>query len=286
MFDILLDYSFLTVAIGTSLLAVSSSMIGTISVLTKQSLIGDMLGHASYPGVVFAFILFQTREPVILMLGAMFSGYVSYGLVYWVARHYRQSLVNALALVSAAFLGLGMVLKQLVQDSSHFANSSQAGLQTYLFGQAAFIKQDDVLLISFVSILCLVLFFLFYARFKVYLFDEVFARVIGVPNQLLRYLIRLMMISLIAVGLKVVGAVLMSAFLIAPATFGLLWGKGYGQVLTLASGLGLVSALLGTYISSVVSGLSTGPAIILCMSSVAFISYIYLTYIKKEVPDV
>ena len=64
MFSLLTEYSFWTVALGTCLLAFASSMVGTISVLTKQSMIGDSLGHAAYPGVVFSFILFQSRIPL------------------------------------------------------------------------------------------------------------------------------------------------------------------------------------------------------------------------------
>ncbi|MDQ0223457.1 manganese/zinc/iron transport system permease protein [Streptococcus moroccensis] len=269
MLAVLTDYAFLTVAVGTLILALASSMVGTITVLTKQSLIGDMLGHAAYPGVVFAFMVFQSRQPLLLMLGAMLSGYVSYRLVYWIANHRRQSLINALALVSAAFFGLGMVLKQFVQGNPTFANSSQAGLQTYLFGQAAFIKKADVILIIGVSVVCLALYGIYYQRYRLMLFDPVHAQLSGVSVKTLDFLTRLMMIALISVGLKVVGAILMSAFLIAPASLGLLWGKTYGQSLRLAAALASVSALTGSYISSLVSGMSTGPSIIVTMSAIA-----------------
>ncbi|WP_269082028.1 metal ABC transporter permease [Streptococcus sp. X13SY08] len=98
VFELLQDYSFWTVALGTCFLALSASMIGTISVLTKQSLIGDSLGHAAYPGVIFSFIVFQSRNPFLLMLGAVVSGYLSYGLVQLVKRHSQHSLINILAL--------------------------------------------------------------------------------------------------------------------------------------------------------------------------------------------
>ena len=152
MFDVLKDYSFWTVALGTICLALATSQIGTISVLTRQSLIGDSLGHASYPGVILSFMVFQSRNPFLLMLGAVVSGYFSYGLVLWITRHGKQSLVNALSLVSASFFGLGMVLKQYLQGNDAYKGAAQAGLQTYLFGQAAFIQLDDVFLIAVVSI--------------------------------------------------------------------------------------------------------------------------------------
>lgn len=273
MFELLRDYSFLTVAFGSLTLAVASSLVGTLTVLTKQSLIGDMLGHAAYPGIVFAFMIFQTKAPMLLMVGAMVSGYLSYYLVYWLAKHRRQSLTNSLALVSSSFFGLGMVLKQFVQGNAYFANSAQAGLQTYLFGQAAFIKRADVYLILGVSLVCLLVYGLYYQRFCLYLFDPVFAQLSGISSKCLEHLTRLMMIALIAVGLKVVGAVLMSAFLIAPASIGLLWGRTYPKALGISALLAGVSALMGSIVSSLIPGLSTGPSIIVIMALLALLKW-------------
>lgn len=282
MFDVLGDYSFWTVALGTMCLALAASAVGTVTVLTKQSLIGDSIGHASYPGVILSFMLFESRHPLLLMLGAVVSGYLSYGLVYWLCLVGRQSLVNALSLVSASFFGLGMVLKNYIQGHEAFAGSAQAGLQTYLFGQAAFIQLDDVVLIGVVSLLGLLLFMWYYQSFKLYLFDQTFARLVGVKVAWLRQVLLFLMICLIAVGLKVVGAVLMSSFLIAPAVFGLLWGKSYHQTLRWSALVASVSAFIGTWVSSLVSGLSTGPAIIVCLSGFTLVSFAYITYIRKE----
>lgn len=273
--DVLVDYSFVTVAIGTMLLAGVSSIVGSVSVLTKQSLIGDTMGHASYPGVIFAFMMFQTRNPVVLMIGAMASGYLSYFVVRFMTTHSRHSLVNALAIVSSSFFGLGMVLKNFVQGHENYSNAAQAGLQRYLFGQAAFVQIEDIYLIACVSCVCLVLFIVLYPAYKLYLFDTSFAQVSGLSIQWLERLTMFMMMSLIAVGLKVVGAVLMSSFLIAPAVVGILLGKHYHQALILSAITGVSTAFVGTYASSVVSGLSTGPAIIVCMSLVVFASFLY-----------
>ncbi|MCP1639531.1 manganese/zinc/iron transport system permease protein [Streptococcus gallinaceus] len=282
MFSLLTEYSFWTVALGTCLLAFASSMVGTISVLTKQSMIGDSLGHAAYPGVVFSFILFQSRNPLLLMLGSVLSGYLSYALVQWVNKNSRHSLINILALVSASFFGLGMVLKNYIQGNAHYSRASQAGLATYLFGQAAFIQKDDILLICVVAVICLGLFFVCYQGFKLYLFDARFAELVGVRVTFLKRLTMFLMICLISVGLKVVGAVLMSSFLIAPAVFGLLLGRNYRRVLLLSSVSAVISAFLGTWVSSAVSGLSTGPSIIVCMTFVTLLAFFYVTYVRKE----
>lgn len=276
--NILLDYSFLTVAIGTTILAIASSMIGTISVLTKQSLIGDTIAHASYPGVIFAYIIFQNRDTLILTIGAICSGYLSYYTVEWITKRTKHTKINVLALVSASYFGLGIILKNLIQGLS--SKSAQSGLQRYLFGQAAFIQLDDVFLISCVSILCIVLFLIHFNTFKLYIFDTIFARSAGVPINYLTHILNFMLISLTAIGLKVVGAILMSSFLIAPAITGLLWSKKYHHTIMIAMITSVLSSLIGTYYSSIISGLSTGPTIIILMSSLAIISFIIVEYIK------
>ncbi|WP_105159516.1 metal ABC transporter permease [Streptococcus suis] len=282
MLELLRDYSFWTVALGTLVLALAASQIGTISVLTRQSLIGDSLGHAAYPGIILSYMVFQSRQPLLLLLGAVGSGYLSYGLVGWLCRRGRTSRINALALVSAAFFGLGLVLKQYVQGNAAFQGAAQAGLENYVFGQAAFMQLDDVLLICLVALLGLFLFGWHYQSLKLYLFDRQFAKLVGIPVEKIDRLTLFLLLSLIAVGLKVVGAILMSSFLIAPAVFGLLLGKSYAQTLALAAVIASFSALVGTYLSSVVTGLSTGPTIILCLSVSSLVAFAYVTYIRKE----
>ncbi|WP_105114125.1 metal ABC transporter permease [Streptococcus suis] len=282
MLELLLDYSFWTVALGTLVLALAASQIGTISVLTRQSLIGDSLGHAAYPGIILSYMVFQSRQPLLLLLGAVGSGYLSYGLVGWLCRRGRTSRINALALVSAAFFGLGLVLKQYVQGNAAFQGTAQAGLENYVFGQAAFMQLDDVLLIYLVALLGLLLFGWHYQSLKLYLFDRQFAKLVGIPVERIDRLTLFLLLSLIAVGLKVVGAILMSSFLIAPAVFGLLLGKSYAQTLALAAVIASFSALVGTYLSSVVTGLSTGPTIIVCLSVSSLVAFAYVTYIRKE----
>ena len=63
---VLFSYDFWVVASGAALLAAIAAVIGCFSVYRGQSLIGDALGHASYPGVVLFFMLFRTRNPLIL----------------------------------------------------------------------------------------------------------------------------------------------------------------------------------------------------------------------------
>ncbi|WP_039856476.1 metal ABC transporter permease [Peptoniphilus sp. oral taxon 386] len=272
--EILSSYSFIIVSIGTFLLAMASGAIGCITVLKGQSLIGDAIGHSSFPGIILAFMLFMQRDPVILLVGAIFSGAVAFVLIQVIHSNSKLDLDAILAVILSSFFGLGMVFKSYIQGNPKFAGASQSGLQNYIFGQAAYIMKDDIRLILFVAITALLLLIIFYKEIKIFVFDEIYSKTIGLNTTLLYGIILFMTMSLIATGLKLVGAILISSLLIVPAITALQWSNRFNVVLVIASFVGGVSALIGTYISTAYNGMSTGPTIILIMSTFAFISLI------------
>lgn len=270
--DVIFRYSFIVVAIGTVLLAISTGIVGTVSLLKGQSLIGDAVGHASLPGIILAFMISGRKNSLILMLGAIAAGITAFLIIQLISDISKIEADTAMAIVLSAMFGLGMVFKSYIQGNPRYQNASQSGLASYIFGQAAYILKEDVYIILFVSLISLFLFFILYKEIKVYVFDSVYAFTIGVNKNLISFLIMLMTMLLIAAGLKAVGAILISSMLIAPAITGLQWSNRYGVVLTIAALTGGLSAFLGTLISTVYKGFSTGPSIILIMSFIALVS--------------
>ena len=272
--DILTSYTFIIVGSGTFLLAAIAGAVGCITVLKGQSLIGDAIGHAAFPGIVLSFMLFMQREPVLLTLGAVVSGTTAFILIQVIKENSKLKLDAILAVVLSSFFGVGMVLKSHIQGNSTYKDAVQSGLSSYIFGQAAYIMKDDVKLIVYVGIPMLVLLILFYKEIKVFLFDEIYASTIGIKTVLLYGIILVMTMGIIATGLKLVGAILISSLLIIPAITALQWSDKFGWVLIIAGVVGGVSALIGTYISTAYEGMSTGATIILIMGSLAIISLV------------
>ena len=272
--DILTSYSFIIVGSGTFLLAAIAGAVGCITVLKGQSLIGDAIGHAAFPGIVLSFMLFMQREPVLLTLGAVVSGTTAFMLIQVIKENSKLKLDAILAVVLSSFFGVGMVLKSHIQGNSTYKDAAQSGLSSYIFGQAAYIMKDDVKLIVYVGIPMLVLLILFYKEIKVFLFDEIYASTIGIKTALLYGIILVMTMGIIATGLKLVGAILISSLLIIPAITALQWSDKFSRVLIIAGVVGGVSALVGTYISTAYDGMSTGATIILIMGSLAIISLV------------
>lgn len=270
---VLTSYTFLVVAFGTVILSIASAIIGSVSVIKGQSLIGDAIGHATFPGVVLAFMLFNIMETYVLVVGAMLMGILAFLLIQKVTDSSKVTLDSALALVLSGFFGLGMALKSYVQGNSSF--SSTQGIDNFIFGQAAYMLKSDVYLIITASVISLVIFFAFYEQLKIFVFDSIYARTIGINIKSMNMLVLIMTIGLISVGLKAVGAVLIVNILIAPAVVGQLWSNRFGAVLAIAAVVGGISAFIGTYISTAFTGIATGPAIILSLSFFVVISILF-----------
>ena len=274
-FDILGSYSFQLIAIATFLLASAAGVVGTVNVLKGQALIGDAIGHATYPGIILAFIVFMSREPLLLLLGAAFVGVLAFLCIQVIDHHSTLPLDAALAITLSSFFGLGMVLKTFIQGHDKFVKASQAGLKTYIFGQASYIMEDDLKIILGVALAVLMLFALFYKEIKVFVFDDTYAKTLGYRTSFLQAVIMLMSMGIITIGLKLVGTILIASLLIAPPLTALQWSHRFAHVLAISALVGGCSAIIGTYFSTAYNGVSTGPAIIIVMSLAAFASMLF-----------
>lgn len=283
MFDVLTSYTFIISAVSSAFLGFSAGMIGTVSVLKGQSLIGDAIGHSTFPGIVIAFMIFQTKMPIILMLGALFTGIVAFIIIHTIDMNSKIKLDTALAIVLSSMFGLGMVLKSYIQGNKSFSGSSQAGLENYIFGQAAFITELDMYVIIVVSIISVLILLIFYKEIKLSIFDIGYAEIIRFRPKIISYVSLIITIMIITVGLKTVGAVLVSSMIIIPAVTALQWSNKFERVLFIAGFIGMITSIIGTYFGSIKNGYPNGPAIIVVMAIVAIISILFGKYgiIKK-----
>lgn len=272
--EILTSYSFRIIAMGTVLLAIVSAVVGSINVYKGQSLIGDAMGHSTFAGIVLAYMIFQTRNPIVLLIGAMLSAALAYLLIEYSNRNSKIGLDANLAIYLSGFFGLGMVLKSYIQGNPNFENASQSGLQNYIFGQAAYLLELDVKLIAIATVICLSIVLLLFREFKIYLFDREFAQIAQLPIKLMDYLVLFMTILVIGVGIKAVGAILISSFLIVPCISANQWTNKFSMVMILGAIFSSISVLIGAYISMLYTGLSTGPSIIIVSGIICGLSFL------------
>lgn len=266
------DYTLRTITLGTAVLGGVTGMLGSFAVLRKQSLLGDAISHAALPGIALAFLITGSKDTNVLLIGALISGLIGTFWIRGITTKTHLKSDTALGLILSVFFGFGMLLLTFIQKQP---NANQAGLDKYLFGQAATLVESDVWLMSVVTAICLGVLLLFWKEFKILLFDKDYATTLGFNTKLIDVLITSFIVLAIVLGLQTVGVVLMSAMLLAPAAAARQWTNSLSVMVFLAAILGAAAGVFGTAISSTQNNLSTGPVIVLVASVFVLFSFIF-----------
>ena len=267
--NLFFDYTLRTVAMGAATLGIVSGALGTYAVLRRQSLLGDAISHAALPGIALAFLLTGSKAPLVLILGAAVAGWVGTLFVMAIVNTTRLKGDSALGLVLSVFFGFGLVLLTFIQKTP---NANQAGLDTFLFGQAAALLERDVVTMAALGGIALFVMMLFWKEFKLLSFDPDFGASLGFPMRALDLLLTTLIVIAIVLGLQTVGVVLMSAMVVAPAAAARQWTDRMGVMVLLSMLFGAVAGVSGALISSSIARLPTGPTIVLCVSAIVVIS--------------
>lgn len=270
--QIFTDYTLRSVSIGSALLGVIGGALGAFALLRRQGMLGDVLAHAALPGLVIAFILAGMKVPLTLLIGGGITGWLAAMLVMAVIRNTRLPEDSALGVMLGSFFGLGVVLLTFVQQRGY---PDQAGLDKYIFGQAASIITADLVnfvLLGGIAVICVGL---FYKEFKLISFDPAYAASLGLPVRELSILLTSLTVLAVMVGLQTVGVVLMAAMLIAPAAAARQWTDRLDRMILLSGLFGAVAGVSGAVISATREHLPTGPLIILSISVILLVSLMF-----------
>lgn len=267
--DLFSDYTLRTVALGAAALGATSGSLGSFAVLRKQSLLGDAISHAALPGIALAFLLTGSKASLVLVLGAALAGWVGTLAVMRITGTTRVKEDSALGIVLSVFFGFGLVLLTYIQKRP---DASQAGLDRFLFGQAATLLQRDVVMISALGALAVGVALLFWKEFKLLAFDPEYGASLGFPMRAVDVLLTSVLVLSIVIGLQTVGVVLMSAMVVAPAAAARQWTDRMGPMVALAGGFGALAGVAGSVVSASAEQIPTGPTIVLCLSALVALS--------------
>jgi len=266
---LLQDYTIQNVAIGAALLGIISGVLGSFAVLRQQSLLGDTLSHAALPGVCLGFIVAGSRQLGSILVGALVTAALAALVMLVLTRNSRLKTDAGLGIALSVFFAVGIVLLTYIQGSG---NASQGGLESFLFGQAAAILRSDLWVMGAITAAALALVATLWKEFKLVSFDPAFAASIGLPVVALEVILTAMIALAVVVGLQMVGVVLMSAMIIAPAVAARQWSRRLDGMVLLAAAIGVVSGVFGAVLSATSRGLATGPLIVLCVSAIVVFS--------------
>lgn len=272
IWKMLADPNMQWIFLGCTLLGLSSGVIGCFSYLRKQSLMGDTLAHAALPGICIAFMLTGIKSIGLFLIGAGAAGLIATFGIGYITRNSKLKQDAAMGIVLSGFFGLGIVLLTLIQHGSY---GNQAGLDKFLFGQAASMIASDVITMTAVCLLLISVCTLLFKQFKIISFDPGFARGIGYPVAFLEQLMMLLIVVAVVAGIQAVGVVLVAALLITPAVSARYWTDRLGLMVVLSGIFGAVSGAVGTWISASVSNLPTGPVTVLTATLLFFISILF-----------
>lgn len=265
------DYTLRVVAMGGAILGTVSGVIGCFAVLRQESLIGDALSHAALPGVGIAFLI-AGRELSVLLIGAGVAGWLGVYFIHAVTGTTRIKQDAAMGVVLVSWFALGIALLAYIQSRP---DASQAGLNNFIFGQAAAMVWNDVQLIGMTGLALFVILALLWKEFKLITFDSAFATANGFRTGWLNMILSTLVVLAIVMGLQLAGVILMVGLLIAPGIAARQWTRTLDQMVILAGIFGAFSGGVGAVISAMQAKIPTGPMIIVVASVIVALSLLF-----------
>jgi zinc transport system permease protein len=174
---------------------------------------------------------------------------------------------SALALFLSGSLAFAIVLISL-------ARGFGVNLFNFLFGSITTVRQSEISLIFVLSICVLGLIYLFYKELLYISFDEETAKVSGISTRLINMLLIVLTATTIAISMRVVGILLISALIVIPVVTALQFKKGFFQTIFFAEVISLTSVIAGIFASYYLN-IAAGGAIVLTALAIFLISLFY-----------
>lgn len=254
-------------ALAAVLMGISCGLMGSYMVVRRLSLMGDVLAHSVMPGVALGFLWAGTKDPLALFVGAVGAGLAGSALLDLLKRTTRIREDSLLAMILSGFYAVGICLFTMIQRSP---SGNKAGLEQFLFGQAAAVGGDDLVLMGVVALLVVGAVTLLHKELLACSFDPQFSQAAGLPARFIQRLLLVLLTFVVVASLQAVGIILVSALLIIPAATAYLLVSRLCQMLVVAVVLGVAGGVLGAYVSYLGSRLPTGPFMVL-VSAVFFL---------------
>jgi manganese/zinc/iron transport system permease protein len=262
-------YTFFLVIQGAALLGLLTGAIGVFALLRQQSLLGDALSHAAFPGIVIMFLLTYSKNSWLLLIGGACIGLLGIVFMNYVVRYTSLKKDAILGIVLSVFFGFGLVLMTIAQK---VAGDKQIILNKFLFGNVATLLPSDIITIACITIISIIALTLCWKECIISMVDPIFSRTIGISHIYVECIIICLLLTAILIGLQTIGIVLMSTMLIAPAAAARQWVTRMPTMICLAGFFGSLSAVTGVIISAHVDHLPTGPTIVVVASGIVLIS--------------
>ncbi len=257
--------SFIVYALAAGLaLALVVGPLGSVVVWRRMAYFGDTLAHAALLGVALAVAADQLPMAGVGIIGVLIAA-----VLFWLEKQRDLSTDTLLGILSHTALALGLIVLSVIQSQGFNIN-----LMSYLFGDLLAVDQSDLVLMYGTVVVILLVFSQILSPLISMSVNEELARVDGVAVEKVRFVFMILLAMVIAVALKVVGILLITALLIIPAATARLFSKSPKQMVLMSVLMAIAAVVLGLY-SSLNWDFPTGPAIVVSASLLFFVSRIF-----------
>lgn len=251
-----------------SLIAVVAGPLGSFMVWRRMAYFGDTMAHSGLLGVTLAVLL-----NLHLTLGVALVTITLALLLFTLQRQKRLPTDTLLGILSHGSLAIGMLVLA-------FSDSIRMDLSGLLFGDLLAVNPTDLIWVATITLIALPLLGWMWKPLLAITVHEDLARAEGIATERIRVLYLILIALVIAVAMKIVGILLITALLIIPAA-GARWLATTPEQMALgAAGLGMISIWLGLLFSWMTNAPS-GPAIVVT-AVVAFVFLLVAGLLKKE----
>ena len=265
----ILSYHFAQKAllVGT-LTALCAALLGVSLVLKRYSMIGDGLSHVGFGALCVAAVMnvAPLKVAVPVVLAAAF-------LLLRVSESSRIKGDAAIALISSTSIAVGLIVSSRVQGLS-------ADVSGYMFGSILSVEDSDVPLSVGLSLAVLVLYVLFYNRIFSVTFDESFSKATGTDTALFNALIALLTAETVAVGMKLMGTLLISSLIIFPPLSAMRVCKSYRAVVCTSAVLSVVCFFCGI-VCSFAFEIPAGASVV-AVNAAAFLLFCLVGVLRRK----
>ncbi|HPY94455.1 MAG TPA: metal ABC transporter permease [Clostridia bacterium] len=273
MFDWLvemLSYSFIARAMLVGLIvSLAAALLGVSLVLKRYSMIGDGLSHVGFGALAIAMALgaapLAFTIPVVVLAAL---------ILLRLSEHSKIKGDAAIGMIATAALAVGVMVLSMTRGGN-------ADISSYLFGSVLVMSKDDVTLSLLLGGAVLVLFVLFYRRIFTVTFDEAFARATGLRAGLYNTLIAVLTAVTIVLGMRLMGAMLISSLIVFPALTAMRVCKSFLAVTLTAALISLMSFFIGMSLSYLLS--TPAGASVVLVNAAFFLLFTLAARVKNRV---
>jgi len=265
--DLLLDplaYGFMQRGLVAALVVgVVCAVMGAFVVLKGLAFIGDAVSHAAFPGLVIAYLV-----GIPLYIGATIAAVATALAIGVVARRGNLRFDTAVGVIFAGTFALGILLFSTIKGYV-------ADLFSYLLGNVLSITAADLVQVVILGSIVFVTVLVLRKELLYATFDPAGAAASGLPVARLEFLLLALLGVTIVVSIQAVGIILVVAMLVTPAASAQLLVVRFGQLISVAVAIAVVSTVLGLYVSFYLS-VASGAAIVL-IETVIFVAALVLS---------